>query len=125
MLRSMLRPGQGFRYFEAYNREGGLSENGRPATKEFVYCGRFAGIIMRASHGEVEQWKSREQFRQEGHPITHKIIQRGSQLAIKASDMLESTQDGKTRRFIVKGITEPGELGYFTVYFVEEREDLQ
>ncbi len=125
MIRRFLRPGQGFRYFDVLRREGGVSEHGRPSVSGFVPYGKFAGIIMRASHGEVEQWKSRDQFKQEGHPITHKIIQSGSELPVKASDILESTENGKTRRFIVKGVTEPAELGHFTAYFVEEREDLQ
>ncbi len=125
MFHGLLRPGQGFRYFTVLKSEGGVAKNGRPEIQVLKPFGRIAGMIMRASHGEVEQWKSRNQWKQEGHPITHKVIQYGSRGSVNPSDILELVQSSKTRRFVVKGIQEPAELNHFTVFFVEEREDLQ
>jgi len=90
--------------------------------------GTFLGIISQASPKEQEQWK------QLGTPITHTIVQRGTKDRAKATDVLELTPPAqcdsntqpKTRRFLVQGEPQdPGELGHFLVYRVEEREDLQ
>lgn len=118
MLRytGFLRPGQGFKPFAVYHREGGKTETGRPYTGELTAVGRIIGIISQASQTEKEQWK------QSGHPITHTIVQRGTKDRAKATDILE-LDDG--RRFFVQGVQDPGELGHYTIYHVEEREDLQ
>jgi len=125
MISFVLRPGGAFQYLTVLRRKGGVLTNGRPGLSGFVPSGKIAGLIMRASHGEVEQWKSRDQWGQEGHPVTHKIIQKGNSNRLKPSDIIECTKNGKTRRFIVKGVHDPAELGHFSVYFAEEREDLQ
>lgn len=118
MLRytGLLRPGQGFKPFTVLHREGGLTETGRPYTGGLVPAGRIIGIISQASQTEKEQWK------QSGHPITHTIVQRGTKDRAKATDVLE-LEGG--RRFRVQGVQDPGELGHYTIYHVEEREDLQ
>ncbi len=125
MFHNFLRPGQGFRQLTVLRRTGGVTDNGRPEARALTPSGKITGIIMRASHGEIEQWKSREQWKQEGHPVTHKIIQHGTQNRLSPSDVIEIVNESKTRRFIVKGTHDPAELGYFTIYFAEEREDLQ
>ena len=115
MFRGLLRPGQGFKKFNILLRKAGVSETGRPTTKNLEPAGSLTGIISQASQQEKEQWK------QSGHPITHTIVQRGTTDRAKAMDVLE-LPDG--RRFLVQGVQDPGELGHFTVYHVEEREDL-
>ena len=120
-FRPMLRPGQGFKLFRVLRREGGLTDKGRPTSAVLKPQGEFLGIISKASPKEMEQHK------QLGSPITHTIVQRGTQNRAKATDVLELTQSGcEPRRFLVQGEPQdPGELGHFLVYTVEERTDLQ
>lgn len=116
-FRGMLRPGQGFRQFTVLQKKGGKTATGRPMAQSLTPCGVIYGIISQASQKEIEQWK------QNGHPITHTILQRGTENRGKADDVLEL--NGTKRRFSVKGTHDPAELGHFTVYYVEERADLQ
>ena len=115
-FRGLLRPGQGFRAFTVLRKKGGLTATGRPKTS-LSPDGEIYGIISQAKQNEIEQWK------QNGHPITHTILQRGTKDRAKATDVLELK--GTNRRFTIKGVNDPGELGHFTIYYVEEREDLQ
>ena len=115
-FRPMLRPGQGDRCFTVLRREGGKSEKGRPTTSSLKLQGQLFGMITQAKQKDIEQWK------QNGHPITHTIVQRGTVNQAKATDILELA--GTDRRFLVQGIRDPGDLGLFTVYHVEERFDL-
>ena len=120
MFRGLLRPGQGFREFNVLRRVGGTTATGRPHTSQLEKRGEFYGIISQASQNEREQWK------QDGHPITHTVIQRGIKCRAKATDVLElKTPAGEVRRFLVQGVHDPAELGHFISYKVEEREDLQ
>lgn len=116
-FRPMLRPGQGFKPFKVLRRVGGVTASGRPTTSTLQPHGEFYGIISQASPKEIEQHK------QLGSPITHTIVQRGTKNRAKSTDILEH-EDG--RRFLVQGDPrDPGELGHFLVYTVEERDDLQ
>lgn len=117
-FRPMLRPGQGFKPFRVHRRDGGTNASGRPYTAGLTPAGEFYGIISQASPREVEQYK------QLGTPITHTIVQRGTKNRAKASDVLELVAEDRT--FLVKGEPQnPGELGHFLVYRVEERVDLK
>ena len=116
-FRGLLRPGQGFRPFTILRKQGGTTATGRAKATSLSPDGELFGIISQAKQNEIEQWK------QNGHPITHTIVQRGSKDRAKATDVLE-LKDTK-RRFHIKGVNDPGELGHFTIYYVEEREDLQ
>ena len=116
-FRGLLRPGQGFKPFTVLRKKGGTTATGRPMTQKLAPIGEFFGIISQADQKEIEQWK------QNGHPITHTIIQRGTQNRAMATDVLKLK--GTDRRFQVKGVHDPAELGHFTIYKVEEREDLQ
>ena len=116
-FRGLLRPGQGFKPFLVLRKKGGVTATGRPQAKTLSPDGEFYGIISQADQNEIEKWK------QNGHPITHTIIQRGTKNRAKATDVLELK--GTNRRFQVKGVNDPAELGHFTIYKVEEREDLQ
>lgn len=120
-FRPVLRPGQGFKPFRVLRRESKTTATGRPHTGSLVLQGKFLGMITQASPKEIEQHK------QLGSPITHTIVQRGTANRAKATDILE-LDDGseKRRRFMVQGEPQdPGELGHFLVYKVEERADLQ
>lgn len=117
-FRPMLRPGQGFKQFLVYKREGGTTDSGRPRTSSKTQRGEFYGMITQATPAEIEQHK------QLGSPITHTILQRGTKNRAKANDIIEMAEEG--RQFQVKGEPQdPGELGHFLIYKVEERADLQ
>lgn len=118
-FRPMLRPGQGFKLFRILRRVGGMTDSGRPHTNSKAPQGEFYGMLTQASPKEIEQHK------QLGSPITHTILQRGTTPRAKATDILELVTGEKTRQFTVQGEPQdPGELGFFLVYKVEEREDL-
>lgn len=120
MFNGLLRPGQGFRPYTVLRREGGVTAKGRPTTAKLVEKGTILGIISQASQTEKEQWK------QNGHPISHKVVQRGTADRAMESDILElRTPCGKARRFLVQGVHDPAELGHFVSYQVLERNDLQ
>ena len=117
-FRGLLRPGQGFKPFRVLRRVNGTTATGRPHTGKLEPQGAFYGIISQASPREAEQ------FKQLGTPITHTIVQRGTKGQAHATDVLELENEG--RRFLVQGEPHnPGELGHFLVYRVEERADLQ
>lgn len=119
-FRPMLRPGQGFKPFRVLRRVGGTTATGRPTGSSRKHQGEFLGIITQASPKEIEQHK------QLGTPITHTIIQRGTTFRAKATDVLVQGEGEDARRFLVQGDpTDPGELGHFLIYKVEERDDLQ
>lgn len=119
-FRPMLRPGQGFKLFHVLRKEGGLTATGRPTASGRKPAGEFYGMISQASPKEIEQHK------QLGTPITHTIVQRGTENRAKATDVLVLGEGDAERRFQVQGEPkDPGELGHFLVYTVEERADLQ
>lgn len=116
-FRPMLRPGQGTVTFRVLRKEGGLTASGRPTTPVLKPQGEFKGIITKTDPTEKEQHK------QVGSPKNYTIVQRGTKNRAMATDILEH-EDG--RRFFVKGDPrDPGGLGHFLVYKVEERDDLQ
>ena len=120
-FRPMLRPGQGFELFRILRRVGATTSTGRPHTNSKAPQGEFYGMITQASPKEIEQHK------QLGSPITHTIVQRGTEKRAKATDVLELIDGSEhPRKFLVQGEPhDPGELGHFLVYKVEERNDLQ
>ena len=122
MFRGLLRPGQGFKPFTVLRRVSSKTKSGTPITGDLERQGVILGIISQATPKDIEQHK------QLGHPITHTIVQRGTENQAKARDVLElaSIVHGeKPRRFLVQTHPQdPGELGHFLVYHVEERFDL-
>lgn len=116
-FRPMLRPGQGFKQFKVLRKEGGKTEKGRPTTSILKPQGTFYGIVSRTDPTETDQNK------QKGSPKNLTIVQRGTKNQARANDILER-EDG--RRYLVKvDPKDSGGLGHFTVYKVEERDDLQ
>ncbi len=118
-FRALLRPGQGFQLFHILRSEGETSKGGRPYTSKNKAGGQLYGILTEADPKEIEH------FKQKGTPITHTILQRGTKDRAKASDILELPAvdaDSKPRRFRVVGEPKnPGDLGHFLIYRVEER----
>ncbi len=119
-FRGLLRPGQGFKRFDIMRRVGTTTSTGRARTGELEPCNHILGILTEMSPTEVEQ------FKQRGTPVTHTILQRGTVPSAKANDILELKTGNTARNFIVKGDPKnPGELGHFLIYRVEERKDLK
>lgn len=120
MFRIRLCPGQGFQRFNVLSNEGGLSDRGRPK-KTFTPKGEIIGMLTVASQGEMQQWRGQEINKQDAHPVLYKIIQQGAENRAKPTDILIFGN----RKFTVKGVHNPAGLNHFTVYFAEERNDLQ
>lgn len=122
-FRGLLRPGQGFKNFRILRRVGDSSKSGRAVSGELKEQGKLIGILTEATPKEIEQ------FKQRGTPITHTILQKGTQSKAQATDVLELVDAyGRStgRKFRVVGDPkDPGELGHFLIYRVEERKDLK
>lgn len=118
-FRGHVRPGQGFKPFQVMRRTAGVTAKGRPYSSALTLSGTIFGIISQATPQEVEQ------FRQLGSPITHTIVQRGKVNAARSNDVLR-INGADPRYFLVQGDPQdPGELGHFLVYHVQERKDLE
>ena len=109
-------PGQGFQPFVVYEKGSETTSTGRAITAGYSKTDlTFFGILTNASQKEIEQWK------QNGHPITHKIVEYSAQKKAKATDYLKC---GNGRWFYVRGIKNHGDLNVSVSYYVEERADL-
>lgn len=108
-------PGQGFLTFHVHRKKGGLTSSGKPKQAELTDTGvEFFGMLVNASQKEKEDWK------QNKHPITHKIIEYSAMAKAKATDFLVM-KDG--RQFYVQGTKNPADLGVSMIYYIEERLD--
>lgn len=116
MFTANLVPGQGFFSFHVHRKIGGLSSSGKPKTASLQKTEiEFLGMLVGANQKEQTEWK------QNGHPITHKIIEYSAMQKAKATDYLVMC-DG--RQFYVQGVKNPGNLNVTMIYYVEERFDV-
>ena len=116
MFTPNLVPGQGFKRFQILKKVGGVTDTGRAWSKGYERSGEYIlGILVDANQSEQDQWK------QSGHPVTHKIIEYGAMVKAKATDYLR-TDDG--RKFYVTGINNHADLNVAVSYYVEERYDV-
>ena len=117
MFTTNLLPGQGFQHYTVYKEQGGISETGRaiPGTPKPTSI-KFFGMLVNANQTEKEQWK------QKGHPISHKIIEYSAMKKAEATDYLRRA-DG--REFYIQGVKNPADLNVTMVYYVEERLDTE
>lgn len=118
MFHHMLRPGQGFQKFRVLRKEGGLTAKGRPITSSLKPQGEIIAIISQDSPSETDDQK------QSKSPVIHKLVQQGTKNQAKPNDILERVSDGK-RYQVTKDPENPGGLGHFLIYTVEEKEDQQ
>lgn len=110
-------PGQGFSTYHVHKKIGGLTSSGKPKQAEIADTGiEFYGMLVNASQKEKEEWK------QNKHPITHKIIEYSAMAKAKATDFLVM-DDG--RQFYVQGTKNPANLSVTVIYYVEERLDVR
>lgn len=109
-----LRSGNLFKDFWVEEKDTTLSARGR-ARSEFKQDDprHIMAVLAEAQPSEIER------FRQLEHPITHTITQRGRPRA-KAGDRIVHG----SRIFYVQGVDEPGDLGLWTIYYAEERSDV-
>ena len=118
MFTANLLPGHGFKSFTVHVSKSEVSKTGRPmqGTELEETDIQFLGALVGASQKEKEEWK------QNGHPISHKIIEYSSLVKAKAKDYLV-TDSG--RQFYIQGTKNPGELNVTMIYYVEERLDVK
>lgn len=115
----MTRPEQFPKSFNVYEKDSEVSARGRvgktsdPKLKGVLRC-----ILS------VAKPEERETFHQMGVNVTHDLIQRGGPIA-KEQDILALVKRGKeTRWFRVQAIHNKGEMDIDTIYYCEERGDL-
>ena len=79
------------------------------------------GCIAAVIHAVLAQATPQEKARWEQiqHPITHTIVDRGHPKAAETDQLTCGN-----RKFYVQGVDEPGQLGLYTIYYVEERADV-
>ena len=118
MFTANLLPGHSFQKISVYKRgEARISATGRPQKDSLVETDiTFLGALINASQNEKEQWK------QNGHPISHKIIEFSAQVKAKPEEYL-MTEDG--RQFCIQGTENPGNMNLTIIYYVEERLDVK
>lgn len=117
MFTANIVPGQGFQPLTIYEKSTVITETGRAVTGGYTdTCKQIYGIITNASQKEIDQWK------QNGHPVTHKIVQYSAMRKAKATDYLVH-KDG--RKFYIQGMKNHGDLNISVSYYVEERFDLK
>ena len=113
-----LVPGQGFQEFTRLTRKTKVTETGRPWGSGLEEQGSIMGILTQASPREVERWQ------QDGHPITHKVVQWLTENQANPQDVLALPNGDTTRTFLIQGLRNPGEINHCIVYYCEERRDL-
>lgn len=116
MFQANLLPGQGFMPYTVYKKGSTITATGRAVNAEYSPSdNKFFGILTAASQNEKEQWK------QNGHPITHKIVEYSAMQKAGATDLLVCDITGG--EYYVQGVKNPGNLNVTMIYFVEERLD--
>ena len=101
---------------KVYSESDGITASGRAVEGGYQETDiTFLGILTNASQNEIDQWK------QNGHPITHKVTQYGAMGKAKPTDYLVLND----REFYVQGVKNPGNLNVTMLYYVEERYDLR
>lgn len=121
MYHSVLSPNFGFHWLTAFEEINDITPNGRPITSGYREIGKIFGMVKRASSSTIGQWKARADWKQELHAISHEIIQQGSKIRLKPTDVIVYDN----RKFVVKGAHDYVDCGHFMLYYVEERMDLQ
>ncbi len=111
-----LRPGQELRVFDVYRDGGHRTASGRITSNGVERLGTIRAVLAAARPMEIERWRQLE------HPVTHKIIQKGTApFEIRAGDSLVR---GETRYIVQTAPYDPGGLGHWTIYYCGERSDV-
>ena len=116
MFTTNIVPGQGFQKFNIYSKQSTVTTRGRAVEGEPTDTGKdFFGLLINANQREIDQWK------QNGHPISHKIVEYTAMVKAKPTDYLVN---GDGREFCIEGIKNPGDLDISCIYYVNERLDV-
>lgn len=114
----VMRPEQFPKPFNVYEQGTETSNRGRVRHERATPKASTRCILSVAKPEEIER------FSQIGVKVTHTIIQRGTPVA-KEQDVFALAKNGKkTRWFRVQSVHNKGELDIDTVYYCEERNDL-
>lgn len=108
-----LRPGNLYKDFVIEPHIAEKSTTGRATAKYDTESRQLLRGVLSAASPEVI-----ERFGQNAHPVTHQIAQRGRPKA-KAGDRLIL----ESRAYYVEGVDPLGDLGLYTLYYVQQRED--
>lgn len=109
-----LRPGNLYKDFLVAKAGGGIDKKGRVSkSNDTENAVMIHAVLAQATPQEKARW---EQIQ---HPITHTIVDKGPKKAAE-NDLLTCGN----RKFYVQGVDEPGQLGLYSIYYVEERKDL-
>lgn len=117
MIRNIMymRPGNLYKEFVVESNRTEVRASGRPAEGyDTVNVRRLKGSLADASTQDIAR------YGQSQHPITHTIVQPGRPCA-KADDKLILDD----RVFLIRKVDEAGSLGVCTIYYVDERKDVQ
>lgn len=110
-----LRPGNLLHEFTVEEYVEGVDSRGRPVSSyKQEGCPVFKAVLAAASANEQIRWEQR------GHPVTHTVVHYGKP-ACKQGDKLVLGD----RVFLVQAIDETGTVGVATIYYVEERKDIE
>ena len=110
-----LRPGNMPKQFAIERCVQAVNAAGRPVTSYGPWDGEtLKAVLCVASESEAAR------FSQESHHITHTIVQEGRARA-KEDDRLRFGN----RSYLIKGVDNCGLIGTHTIYYVEERMDLE
>lgn len=109
-----LRPRGIFEKFCVAERKTHLDEIGRTRV-EFEETDRILfGVISTVSQYEREKWSGLKR------EVTHQIIQKLGERRVQIGDMLIKGD----RKYLVQAAENPGGIGQFLVYYVNERFDI-
>lgn len=114
---AFLRPGEGFKDFLVLTRETKISASGSVGRESsFNKKDGLKGILATTSPQERETWK------QNGYEVSNNIVSAGPPKA-KQGEYLYL--ENEKRIFRISKVKNPGGLDHCTIYYVQEREDLQ
>lgn len=110
-----LRPGNLYKDFIIEDHMEGISKIGRPTVSYSSKGDRtLRGALAEATPKQKMEWQQLQ------HPITHTIVQDGRPQAKQEDKLIMGD-----RVFFVQGVDEPGSIGVCTIYYVEERMDVE
>lgn len=108
-----LRTGNLFKDFVIEKKDETTTARGRPkASYDKSKGNQLRAVLADADPREKERW------RQQQHPISHIITQKGAPLAKEGDRLIFGSQI-----FYIQGVDDPAGLGIWTIYYVEERKD--
>lgn len=110
-------PGYGFKKFAVCRQETTVTETGRPMESGYIRTAtELYGILALTTPEERAKWK------QDGHDVSHRIVQHACMVCAKATDILLS-EDGRCFRIAVEP-RNPGGFNATVIYYVDERNDM-